>query len=108
MANVMDFLSFKTFISTEALIVFYYIGALIAPIVIWEVTRCAIKKYKLFDVVIRNGKEMIWASLEKKRKVKLVIIVVLALLLMEILWRMLFEFLIAYMQIHAALVQPPA
>ena len=28
----MDFLSFKTFISTEALIGFYYLGAIILPI----------------------------------------------------------------------------
>lgn len=104
----MDFLSFKTFISTEALIVFYYVGAFVAPIVIWVITRCAIKKYKLFDIVYKDGKEIIWASLDKKRKVKLVIIVILAFLLMELLWRMLFEFLIAYMQIHAALVHSPA
>jgi len=41
----MDFITFKSFISTEVLIIFYYIGALILPIGIWILVKWLIKKY---------------------------------------------------------------
>lgn len=100
----MDFLTFKSFISTEALILFYYIGALILPIGIWIFINWLIRRYELLNVAYENGKKMLWQSLNIKQQIKLVALFVFCFLFMELFWRMLFEFLIAYMQIRDALL----
>ncbi len=101
----MDFLTFKNFISTEALIIFYYIGAVILPIGIFILGRYLSQKFNVIDAAYKNGKEIIWNSLNKKQKIKLSIAFVTCFMFMELFWRMLFEFLIAYMQIRDALLQ---
>lgn len=101
----MDFLTFKSFISTEVLIIFYYLGALILPIGIWLLLTWLIRKYKLFNTAYESGKEIIWKSLNRKQKTKLVAFFITLFLFMELFWRMLFEFLIAYMQMRDALLQ---
>ena len=101
---MMDFLTFKTFISTEALIIFYYIGALILPIGIWIFFTWLIRKYKYINTAYENGKVIVWKSLDKQQQMKLVAFFIAAFLFLELFWRMLFEFLIAYMQIRDALL----
>ena len=101
----MDFLTFKSFISTEVLIMFYYIGALILPIGIWRLLTWLVGKYKFLNATYENGKEVIWHSLNKKQQTKFVAFFVSSFLFMELFWRMLFEFLIAYMQIRDALLR---
>ncbi len=61
----MDFLTFKSFISIEVLILFYYLGALILPIGIWIFLTWLIRKYRFINVTYENGKEIIWKSLKK-------------------------------------------
>ena len=101
----MDFLTFKTFISTEALIVFYYLGALILPIGLWLLLTWLIRKYRLLNTVYENGKELFWKLLSRKQQTKFVVFFIILFLFMELFWRMLFEFLIAYMQMRDALLQ---
>lgn len=101
---MIDFLRFKTFISTEALIVFYYIGALILPIGIWMFFSWLIQKYKYINTVYENGKAIFWKSLDKQQQLKFVSFFIVIFLFLEMFWRMLFEFLIAYMQIRDALL----
>lgn len=100
----MDFLTFKNFISTEVLIFFYYIGALIMPAGIWALLKWLIGKYQFLNVSYESGKAIIWNSLNKKQQMKLVVFFIFFFLFMELFWRMLFEFLIAYMQIRDALL----
>ena len=101
----MDFLTFKTFISTDALIVFYYLGAFILPVGLWVLLNWVVRKYKLICATYESGKEMLWKSLSRKQKIKFVTFFITLFLLMELFWRMLFEFLIAYMQIRDVLLQ---
>ena len=101
----MDFLTFKSFISIKALIIFYYIGALILPVGLWLLIDWLIRKYDFFDAIYKKGKEAIWKSLNKKQQIKLLMFFIVIFLFMELFWRMLFEFLIAYMQIRDALIQ---
>jgi len=101
----MDYLTFKSFISTEVLIIFYYLGALILPIGIWLLTIWLIRKYNIFNTIYENGKGIVWESLNTKQKTRLVAFFVTSFLFMELFWRMLFEFLIAYMQMRDALLQ---
>lgn len=101
----MDFLTFKTFISTEALIIFYYIGALLLPIGLWLVVTWLIRKYSLLNSAYEEGKELLWKSLSRKQRTKFIAFFIISFLFMELFWRMLFEFLIAYMQMRDALMQ---
>jgi len=101
----LDFLTFKSFISIKALIIFYYIGALILPVGLWLLIDWLIRKYDFFDAMYKKGKEAIWKSLNKKQQIKLLMFFIVIFLFMELFWRMLFEFLIAYMQIRDALIQ---
>ena len=101
----MDFLTFKSFISTEILIIFYYLGALILPLGIWHQHTWLFRKFRLLNTAYKNGKEFIWKSLNRKQQTKFVVIFVISLLFMELFWRMFFEFLIAYMQMRDALLQ---
>jgi hypothetical protein len=101
----MDFLTFKTFISTEALILFYYLGALVSPIGLWLFLAWLIKKYKLMNTTYEKGKELLWRLLSAKQKMQFVAFYILFFFFMELFWRMLFEFLIGYMQMRDALVQ---
>ncbi|HIO96843.1 MAG TPA: DUF4282 domain-containing protein, partial [Leucothrix sp.] len=41
----------------------------------------------------------IWSVLNTKQKIKLVAVFLMVFLFLELFWRMLFEFLIAYMQV---------
>ncbi len=101
----MDFLTFKSFISTEVLIFFYYIGAIILPAGAWYLVTWLIQKYESVNIAYEKGKDTIWNSLNKKQKNKLIIFFVSSFIFMELFCRMLFEFLIAYMQIRDALLQ---
>jgi len=103
----MDFLSFRSFISTEVLIIFYYIGAVIFPFGLMLLFSWFIKKYKIVDAAYQKGSDAIWGLLNKKQKIRLVAILITLLLFMELFWRMLFEFLIAYMQMRDAIIQLP-
>ena len=100
-----DFLTFKTFISTKALIIFYYLGAIILPVFSWLLVTWFIRKYKLLNTSYVDVKELLWKILSKKQQAKFIAFFLIVFLFMELFWRMLFEFLIAYMQIRDALLQ---
>lgn len=100
-----DFLSFRTFISFYVLFIFYYIGAIGAPIASWFLAIWLRKKYFLVDKSYIFGKKILITCTSKKQRVWFVSLLVLLFLWIEIIWRMLFEFLIAYLQIRDALLQ---
>lgn len=99
----MDYFTFKNFISIEALIVFYYIGAILLPIAIWLYATPLIKKYKLINQQYIKGKHFLWKLMGKKQKIKLIGFFIPLFIFMQLLWRIFFEFLIAFMQIREAL-----
>lgn len=92
----MDFLTFKSFISPSLLIIFYYIGAIVIPIILFY------KKQKLLQNI--NFLNNIYNSIKKQLPNKIKIYLIFFFIFLEILWRMMFEFLIAYMQIRDSLV----
>ena len=99
-----DFLTFKTFISPMTLIIFYYIGAVLMPPFIWFFSRWVMKKIDFIEQSYLKIREIGWRGMTIKYKILSVFIFVMIFLFMELLWRMMFEFLIAYMQIREALV----
>jgi hypothetical protein len=101
---MIDFITFKRFISIEVLILFYYMGAVILPISAWFFVTWLIKKYDLLHVAYEKGKATLWNALNTRQKSKLIAFFIFAFIFMELFWRMLFEFLIAYLQIRDALL----
>ncbi|MCK5917224.1 MAG: DUF4282 domain-containing protein [Cocleimonas sp.] len=100
----MDFLSFKSFISIPVLIGFYYMGAVVMPIFLWFVSLWLTNKFQFIDTLQKKSKEMIWHRFTLQQKILFVVLFTMAFLFIELFWRMMFEFLIAYMQIRDALV----
>lgn len=106
--SLIDFLTFKNFISINVLIVFYYLGAVVLPFGIWYLSRWLTGKYQMVEElqqqVIKKGKDLFWNKLSQQQKLKLLAIFIILFLFMEIFWRMLFEYLIAYIQIRDAVL----
>lgn len=100
----MEFLTFNQFISTEVLIIFYYLGAIVIPVGLWLGIKSLIHKYDFLNSDFAPGKKLFWKSLNNRQQLKLGFILVICFLFMQLFWRMLFEFLIAYMQIRDVLV----
>ena len=94
MQELSDILSFKTFISPYMLYVFYYMGAVLVPLVMLKYS------YKIYAFLKIDINKII----PKEYKLKVYSISILMFIFLEILWRMMFEFLIAYLQIRDALV----
>ncbi len=102
---MMEFLSFERFISTGVLIIFYYMGAIVMPVIIFISGKRLSRKSDVNDEPGKSGKGVIWNSLTGRQKIKTGIAVAACFIAMELLWRMVFEFLIAYMQIRDAMLQ---
>lgn len=90
-----DFLTFQTFITPALLMVMYYIGAVLIPVFSWYFVHWIKTVYK--------------KELENNTTFKQRFIVYTAFFIsffsMEILWRMMFEFFIAYFDMHDALMK---
>lgn len=102
--TLLDFLSFRTLISEPVLLVFYYLGALGMPLAAWLGVLYLIRRYEAARGAYEAGKQIFTAALPKRHRLLTIVLVIVAFLFMELLWRMMFEFLIAYMQIRDALV----
>ena len=90
-----DFLTFQTFITPTLLIFIYYVGALLIPLFSWYFARWIKTAYK--------------TELETKTTFKQRFITYAAFFIsfffMEVLWRVMFEFFIAYFDMHDALMK---
>ncbi len=101
---MVDFLTFKSFISIDVLIVFYYMGAVIMPMFIWFFSHWMIDKFSIVTDNFKKGKSIVWSALSVKQKVLFILCFLACFIFMQILWRMMFEYLIAFMQMRDALV----
>ncbi|WP_038251010.1 DUF4282 domain-containing protein [Ghiorsea bivora] len=103
---MLDFLTFQSFISLPALFIFYYLGALILPIITWYLCLQLSQKLNIIHLSLKKGQQWMWQLLNTKQKSMLTLFFILMLGFIELFWRMIFEFLIAYMQMHNALEKP--
>jgi len=106
MEKIVDFLTFKTFISPLALIIFYYMGAVVMPLAIWFISRWLMKKITMVEEGYQRGKRMVWSLMSWKYRLLCIGLCLMMFVFMELLWRMMFEFLLAYLQMWEALVHP--
>jgi len=99
-----DFLTFKTFISIDILILSYYIGAIIIPIMMWFSKAYLQKKFKILDrfnsLIIE-----IFGKMSLTKKLLSIVLFIFMFISMEIVWRMCFEAMIGYFQMIEALKQ---
>ena len=94
-----DFLIFKSFISIEILIFFYYVGAIIIPFALYKSKYYLINKFKIFDIFNKLILK-IFNLFDDKKKSSIKILLFLLFIFMEIFWRMMFEMMIAYFQMR--------
>jgi len=87
-----DFLTFNSFITQNILILFYYLGAVVFPVILWLKKDPVLSKLSFIKI-----------SDENKTTIYLTILVLF--LLMEIFWRMMFEVMIGYFDMHDYLYQ---
>ena len=101
--HMKDFLTFQTFITPSLLILMYYIGAVFIPLISWYLARWIQKSY--FSEVSTSIKEEITTRTTAKQRFIIYTAFILCFLCMEIFWRMMFEFFIAYFDMHDALMK---
>jgi len=77
-----DILNFNSFITQDVLIFFYYIGAVIIPVALYYFREYFIKKFSFLQIL--NG------------ATKFIILFIC----MELCWRMMFEAMIGYFDMH--------
>ena len=83
-----DILSFNTFVTQDVLIFFYYIGALGLPIVVYYYKDYFIRQISKHTSFSSNEKKIFW------------FVVISLFLCMELCWRMVFEAMIGYFDMH--------
>ena len=98
-----DFLTFQTFITPTLLILLYYIGAVLIPLLSWYLARWIKRSY--FPEVSGIIKEEIHTRTTSKQRFIVLFVFLIAFLFMEIFWRVIFEFLIAYFDMREALMK---
>ena len=99
-----DFLTFERFIAQDVLILFYYAGAVGMPLFLWYLRRRLVQALPW----CRNaGAELrrLYDTLETGRKVMTLLFFLVLFLSMELVWRMMFETMIGYFQMHDALME---
>ncbi len=87
-----DFLTFNSFITQNILILFYYLGAVVFPVILW------LKKDPILSKIS-------FIKISDKNKTTIYLTLLVLLLLMELCWRMMFEVMIGYFDMHNYLYQ---
>lgn len=99
-----DVLSFKQMIAPNLLIPLYYLGALVIPMIVWLILRMV--EWRVFPVPDQDTHQGEQSQSMVSLNYRLVFwgIFVAMLVAAELTWRIFFEFMIAYFQIHNALL----
>ncbi len=98
-----DFLTFHTFITPTLLLYMYYIGAIVIPVVGWYLA-CWIKKV-YFSEISEKIKTSVETHTTSQQRFLIYVVFFICFLCLEIFWRVMFEFFIAYFDMHDALMK---
>ena len=80
-----DFLTFESFLTPKVLILFYYMGVVFLPLLLWRYKKNVKILYEIYNFQNRG---------------KVVLYLVLLFVMMQIGWRVMFEMMIAYFDMH--------
>ncbi len=106
MDSLLDFLAFRTLISRQVLIVFYYLGALGMPLAAWTLALYLLRRFSAAREAMHNGRRLWSAALPRRYRLGAAGLFLLGFVCMELMWRVMFEYLIAFMQMRDALMTP--
>ncbi len=82
---------FRSFVTPVLLLIFYYIGAVVMPLFVW-LTWLWLKRKYFPEAVL-------------PKQIYIYTFFLLGILMMELFWRMMFEIMIAYFDMHDALMK---
>ena len=105
MQGFIDYLAFRSFISPHVLVICYYIGALGVPVGSWFFARWIKRKYLLVSDIYESSRKMIFNITRTKDRMLFYLLFAFVFFCMEIILRMVFEFLIAYFQMRDVLME---
>ena len=94
-----DFLTFQRFIAQDILIFFYYIFALVVPLVLWSMRFYILKEIVFFKEMNENLQGL-YQKLDLDKKIMISIMFLMIFLCMEFCLRMVFEMMIGYFDMH--------
>jgi len=86
----LNFLTFRSFITPYILMAFYYVGAIIIPLLLLKYHKKILKRFNLKIVKI---------------DIRVKLLIFTFFIFAQIIWRMVFEFMIAYFQMHDKLMK---
>jgi hypothetical protein len=104
MDTLLDILTFRTFIAPYALPFFYYLGALGVPFAAWGLPQWLRRRYGRLDQAIQTGGDLALRYTRRRDRLLFLFLFLAAFLFMELMWRLLFEYLIAFLQMREALL----
>lgn len=108
MQLVTDFLTLRFFVTPYVMVLVYWLGAFVAPLLAALFTAWIVSLLRQNDTSAAGIEKVSgwWNQWAYARHAKMVAILVFAtiFLFLELVWRMLFEFLIALFHIHDALL----
>lgn len=102
MQSLADFFSFRTFVSLDVLRVVYALGAIGMPLMAWGVWLW-LGRFALWNWMRGTAANATRRVVSRRWRLTGIVLFVLCFLCMELIWRMMFEFLIAYLQMRDAL-----
>ncbi|PKN69164.1 MAG: hypothetical protein CVU54_11695 [Deltaproteobacteria bacterium HGW-Deltaproteobacteria-12] len=105
MQGFIDYLTFRSVISPHVLLACYYIGALGVPVGSWFFARRIKNKYLVVSDIYESSKTIIFSITKTKDRMLFYVLFAMLFFCMEIIWRMVFEFLIAYFQMRDVLLE---
>ena len=104
MRGLMEFLSFQYFISFPVLIAFYYLGSVGIPVVSWYAALRVKRKYWIVSEAGEKGRQFIREHMRPRDRAVFAALFLSLFLSMELMWRVIFEYFIAYLQMRDALL----
>ncbi|TQV64740.1 MAG: DUF4282 domain-containing protein [Halothiobacillaceae bacterium] len=103
--DIVNFLTFQRLIAPYALIVFYWLGAFGMPLLAWWAMLWGRQRLPFFAPMMDGSLGVMRMTLTARQRFMLGMMFACGFLMMELFWRMMFEFMLAYFQIHEALTK---
>ena len=105
MQGFIDFLNFRLFISPYVLVACYYIGGIGMPVASWFLLLWIRRRFTVAADIHDAAATTLIDNTGLNNRFLLSLLFIACFICMEIAWRMLFEFLIAYLQMREALME---
>lgn len=93
------FLTFEFFIAIPVLLLAYYLGAVFLPLALWLSRHYLLSKFSLLNWIDQQ-RSLVFKQLSRRDRAIVIVLLLLLLVAMETIWRMMFEAMIGYFQMH--------